>query len=66
MDSISITVDNVCNLHVYENIYEIPSSQFILQLMENSNFRKTVIPFDRLDDTYRSTDIHVVMFNLNS
>ena len=35
----------------------------ILQLMENTNFHKTVIPYDKLDDTYRSRDIHVVMFN---
>ena len=31
--------------------------------MEKCNFQKTVIPFEKLDSTYKSRDIHVVMFN---
>ena len=37
----------------------------LLQMME-TNFSKTKVPFEKLDKTFRSQDIHVVLFSLKA
>jgi len=34
--------------------------------MMEEHFTKTIIPFERLDETFRSKDIHVLLFSLKS
>lgn len=31
--------------------------------MEKCDFQKNIVPYEKLDSTFRSRDIHVVIFN---
>ena len=56
-------------LRLFENIQYsyrciIPFTIKISPQMMEHYFDKTVVPFDKLNETFRSSDIHVLLFSL--
>ena len=49
---------------MYNILCIIPFTIKISPQMMEHYFDKTVVPFDKLNETFRSSDIHVLLFSL--